>query len=127
MLRPQGDGGRQSGADADPGPRRCERAVPAAQAAAQARYDGVRGKSASEVLLSGSDDFTMFIWTPATDKKPVERLTGVFARSGGRVLLCALYPTLTPGAFVPRSSRAPANGEPCRVFAGRPLHCQRLV
>jgi len=48
----------------------------AAQAEAQKRYDAVRGTSSSEVLLSGSDDFTMFIWHPATEKKPLARLTG---------------------------------------------------
>ena len=29
-----------------------------------------------ERLVSGSDDFTMFMWTPATSKTPVARMTG---------------------------------------------------
>ena len=32
--------------------------------------------SDSERLVSGSDDFTMFLWHPESDKKPVARLTG---------------------------------------------------
>ena len=27
-------------------------------------------------LVSGSDDFTLFMWTPAEDKKPICRMTG---------------------------------------------------
>jgi ribosome assembly protein 4 len=29
-----------------------------------------------ERLISGSDDFTMFMWTPATSKQPLNRMTG---------------------------------------------------
>ncbi|CAM9897600.1 unnamed protein product, partial [Choristocarpus tenellus] len=29
-----------------------------------------------ERLISGSDDFTLFLWTPVVDKKPITRLTG---------------------------------------------------
>lgn len=29
-----------------------------------------------ERLVSGSDDFTLYMWTPISDKKPLERLTG---------------------------------------------------
>lgn len=29
-----------------------------------------------ERLVSGSDDFTLFLWKPAEEKKPVSRLTG---------------------------------------------------
>lgn len=32
--------------------------------------------SAPERLVSGSDDFTLFLWNPAEDKKPLARLTG---------------------------------------------------
>uniref|UniRef100_A0A7M4F668 Notchless protein homolog 1 n=1 Tax=Crocodylus porosus TaxID=8502 RepID=A0A7M4F668_CROPO len=42
---------------------------------AQARYDQVRGQ-VPERLVSGSDDFTLFLWSPAEDKKPLERMTG---------------------------------------------------
>lgn len=31
---------------------------------------------ASERLVSGSDDFTLFLWNPAEEKKPVARMTG---------------------------------------------------
>ncbi|CAJ0627023.1 5595_t:CDS:1, partial [Entrophospora sp. SA101] len=30
----------------------------------------------SEKLVSGSDDFTMFLWDPSISKKPIERITG---------------------------------------------------
>ncbi|KAG7217248.1 hypothetical protein INR49_027792 [Caranx melampygus] len=39
------------------------------------RYNKVRG-SAPERLVSGSDDFTLFMWNPAEEKKPVARMTG---------------------------------------------------
>uniref|UniRef100_A0A8C9LGC8 Notchless protein homolog 1 n=1 Tax=Pavo cristatus TaxID=9049 RepID=A0A8C9LGC8_PAVCR len=42
---------------------------------AQQRYDKVRGQG-PERLVSGSDDFTLFLWRPAEDKKPLERMTG---------------------------------------------------
>lgn len=29
-----------------------------------------------ERLVSGSDDFTLFLWSPAEDKKPLARMTG---------------------------------------------------
>ncbi|XP_063810080.1 notchless protein homolog 1 isoform X3 [Pseudophryne corroboree] len=31
---------------------------------------------APERLVSGSDDFTLFLWAPAEDKKPLQRMTG---------------------------------------------------
>ncbi|XP_030078246.1 notchless protein homolog 1 isoform X1 [Microcaecilia unicolor] len=39
------------------------------------RYNHVRGQG-PERLVSGSDDFTLFLWIPAEDKKPLERMTG---------------------------------------------------
>lgn len=39
------------------------------------RYNQVRGQ-APERLVSGSDDFTLFLWAPAEDKKPLQRMTG---------------------------------------------------
>eukprot|EP00947_MAST-08B_sp_MAST-8B-sp1_P002866 g2866.t1 len=47
----------------------------AAHAAAVARYEKLCG-DAPERLVSGSDDFTLFFWTPLETKKPVARLTG---------------------------------------------------
>ena len=46
--------------------------------AAQARYDKNGGGSSAEVerLVSGSDDFTLMIWSPTEGKKPLARLTG---------------------------------------------------
>lgn len=38
------------------------------------RYQGVRLQG--ERLVSGSDDFTLFLWNPETDKKPICRMTG---------------------------------------------------
>ena len=31
------------------------------------------------MMVSGSDDFTMFLWRPSLDKKPIARLTGVYS------------------------------------------------
>ncbi|XP_073875113.1 notchless protein homolog 1 isoform X2 [Macaca fascicularis] len=42
---------------------------------ALSRYNLVRGHS-PERLVSGSDDFTLFLWSPAEDKKPLTRMTG---------------------------------------------------
>lgn len=39
------------------------------------RYNNVI-KAYGERLVSGSDDFTLFLWNPETDKKPLARLTG---------------------------------------------------
>uniref|UniRef100_A0A665XBU3 Notchless protein homolog 1 n=1 Tax=Echeneis naucrates TaxID=173247 RepID=A0A665XBU3_ECHNA len=39
------------------------------------RYNKVRG-SVPERLVSGSDDFTLFLWNPAEGKKPLARMTG---------------------------------------------------
>uniref|UniRef100_A0A6G1SB36 Notchless 1 n=1 Tax=Aceria tosichella TaxID=561515 RepID=A0A6G1SB36_9ACAR len=44
---------------------------------AQERYDKARsGPIKEDMLVSGSDDFTMFLWSPEGAKKPVARLTG---------------------------------------------------
>ncbi|OAY85411.1 Notchless protein [Ananas comosus] len=43
--------------------------------AARTRYDKMRG-NAPERLVSGSDDFTMFLWEPSVSKQPKARLTG---------------------------------------------------
>lgn len=40
------------------------------QKKAQERYDAVR-RLGSERLVSGSDDFTLFLWNPETDKKHI--------------------------------------------------------
>lgn len=32
--------------------------------------------SGAERLVSGSDDFTLFLWDPLEGKKPLERMTG---------------------------------------------------
>ncbi|XP_065169931.1 notchless protein homolog 1 [Atheta coriaria] len=39
------------------------------------RYEGVVA-TAGERLVSGSDDFTLFLWDPHKEKKPLARLTG---------------------------------------------------
>lgn len=39
------------------------------------RYNGVVS-NCGERLVSGSDDFTLFLWNPEQDKKPLARLTG---------------------------------------------------
>jgi len=45
------------------------------QARALARYEAALPPQ-GEILASGSDDFTLFLWTPATEKAPIARLTG---------------------------------------------------
>ena len=35
-----------------------------------------RQGDAPEVLITGSDDFTLFLWRPEAEKKPVARMTG---------------------------------------------------
>ena len=42
---------------------------------ALSHYNLVRGQG-PERLVSGSDDFTLFLWSPAEDKKPLARMTG---------------------------------------------------
>ena len=46
----------------------------AALAAASERHASARGPA--ELLASGSDDFTLYLWSPASSKKPIARLTG---------------------------------------------------
>lgn len=47
----------------------------AMKAAALERYNKVFGNE-TEKLISGSDDFTMFLWNPEVDRKCVQRMTG---------------------------------------------------
>lgn len=42
---------------------------------AQRRYDEAKG-SQPERLATGSDDFTIFLWEPAVNNKPLTRMTG---------------------------------------------------
>ncbi|TIB42686.1 hypothetical protein E3P86_00254 [Wallemia ichthyophaga] len=42
---------------------------------AKERYDGLV-KRASELVISGSDDHTLYLWSPLTSKKSIARLTG---------------------------------------------------
>jgi ribosome assembly protein 4 len=50
--------------------------VQEAKKAALERYETVRDPKHKEVLISGSDDYTMFMWTPHSSSKPVNRMTG---------------------------------------------------
>lgn len=43
---------------------------------AQERYSAVLKVVGEEVLVSGSDDFTMFLWKPSSEKLPISRMTG---------------------------------------------------
>jgi ribosome assembly protein 4 len=43
--------------------------------AAYEKYLAAKGPH-SERLISGSDDYTLFLWEPATSKKPIARMTG---------------------------------------------------
>ncbi|XP_045171254.2 notchless protein homolog 1-like isoform X2 [Mercenaria mercenaria] len=47
----------------------------AVQQNALQRYNDANG-AGPERLVSGSDDFTLFLWSPEKDKKPVARMTG---------------------------------------------------
>lgn len=42
---------------------------------AQDRYDKARSGN-EDILVSGSDDFTMFLWKPESSRAPIARLTG---------------------------------------------------
>ena len=46
-----------------------------AQRIALRRYTDATG-GRPELLVSGSDDFTLFMWQPASEKKPIARMTG---------------------------------------------------
>ena len=48
----------------------------AAYASAVARYTSFKSPVEPERLLSGSDDFTLLLWHPTVDKRPIKRLTG---------------------------------------------------
>lgn len=43
---------------------------------AQERYDKVRNGNEEDIIVSGSDDFTMYMWKPESSKSPIARLTG---------------------------------------------------
>jgi ribosome assembly protein 4 len=43
---------------------------------AKEKYEQHRKQHGPDKLVSGSDDFTLFIWDPETSKHPVKRLTG---------------------------------------------------
>jgi len=40
------------------------------------RYNEIKKVIGEEVLVSGSDDFTLFFWQPTSSKHPIKRLTG---------------------------------------------------
>lgn len=44
------------------------------------RYNSMKSTD-PEQLVSGSDDFTLFLWNPGESRKPVARMTG---EGGGR-------------------------------------------
>lgn len=44
--------------------------------AAKAKYEAHRQQHGEDKLVSGSDDFTLYLWNPETSKHPVKRLTG---------------------------------------------------
>ena len=48
----------------------------AAYASAVTRYTSFKSPVEPERLLSGSDDFTLLLWHPTVDKRPIKRLTG---------------------------------------------------
>lgn len=44
--------------------------------AAKEKYDAYRQQRGPDTLVSGSDDFTLYVWNPESSKHPVKRLTG---------------------------------------------------
>ena len=40
------------------------------------RYDSVVKSCQGELLVTGSDDHTLFLWRPDKEKKPIARMTG---------------------------------------------------
>jgi len=44
--------------------------------AAKEKYEAHRKQHGEDKLVSGSDDFTLYLWNPETSKKPLKRLTG---------------------------------------------------
>ncbi len=42
----------------------------------ESKYDAVVQQAGGEILASGSDDFTVFLWNPATAAKAITRMTG---------------------------------------------------
>jgi len=47
-----------------------------AKANAESRYNAVLKVVGEEMLVSGSDDFTLFLWKPGSEKTPIARMTG---------------------------------------------------
>lgn len=73
---PAPNGKRRGGGKADAGIEMPSEATLAARTAvARAKYDELKGAD-GELLASGSDDFTVYLWRPASTKKPVCRLQG---------------------------------------------------
>lgn len=66
--------------------------------AAKQKYKDILGGE-PERLMSGSDDFTLFLWSPTESKHPVKRLTGhqqavnhiMFSPDGGRYVASASF------------------------------------
>eukprot|EP00581_Thalassiosira_minuscula_P033481 CAMPEP_0183769370 /NCGR_PEP_ID=MMETSP0739-20130205/21475_1 /TAXON_ID=385413 /ORGANISM="Thalassiosira miniscula, Strain CCMP1093" /LENGTH=604 /DNA_ID=CAMNT_0026008945 /DNA_START=36 /DNA_END=1850 /DNA_ORIENTATION=+ len=48
----------------------------AAYKASQEKYKAFKGSGEPERLISGSDDFTLLLWHPTENKRPIKRLTG---------------------------------------------------
>lgn len=43
---------------------------------AKSRYDKTMRLLQRELMVSGSDDFTLFLWNPSEEKKSIARMTG---------------------------------------------------
>jgi len=57
-------------------PDECKEAGPKLRELAEKRYKAVIDIVGEELLVSGSDDFTMFMWKPEQEKKSIARMTG---------------------------------------------------
>ncbi|XP_048757057.1 notchless protein homolog 1-like [Ostrea edulis] len=56
-------------------PRDTEESAESLSKVAKERYEKAKGNG-PERLVSGSDDFTLYLWQPNEDKKPITRMTG---------------------------------------------------
>lgn len=92
------------------------------KARALEKYVSVKGAD-PEQLVSGSDDFTLFLWHPGESRKPIARMTGMLSHRA-----CLLSRTYACTAQVRKTlqCRSSAADRACQLLAGCQVHCQRF-